>query len=509
MFGKMLLNSIPPATTGCATCVLGDGKIESGKLKNKMRPSMIAAISGSYYADISGNDEQQNNFGGSLPSMNLMSGLSLSGLPWINEGNGEIHTFCFNNCYETGINLISGIIIPMPSVDVIDIPSYSYNGFSAALQSRCAFGIGNAIKDTIIYVGDNEQNRPNYRSLDFVYIIQSGIGSDNTTVVQNGTVTTPNNEVPTVGGTFSLQNQIVQTGAIYRAYLKRESDPFPTFNINSYGFIDREYYWHQIAHTDDTPTQVEIEANENMFSRPLPVFLPSGFKAFSGEPFDFRFDIIGGDHISTSGDNNPKLSGEVVIYDTLEKSYITNDNDYNINFEILSNHTRDNDQQNGWRAKITGIIENITGSYIDRYKIKIYTEQTGVGIPFNKNSTTYIPLTIMKRQELYLPTIQSGSNTLTGVAVSYGNPVSFSLGIIGGNRSGHPHDPVSVPLVEINNSICGITNGLVHSNLTNTWTGTITTSIYANQAINSYNQYTYQITDGFSFNTGLFYVKVI
>ena len=465
MLGALTLEAVPSPSLSNNRCVLGNGLvIETDKLSGKLRPSILASITGDIYKDPTVNNNMGGGMGGGIPDIDLMPGLGLSILPKF-SGSAEVHQFMFSNCYESGVSLISGIIIPTPTVELTDPVSVSYSSQGLALATKCSFGTDNtqrAITD-------------NWRALQFKYKIYDIINQQY--YKNNGDIETdPSNEmsisttlaVPLNSVSFS--SPVLTSGTIFELTFNRNSDVFPTYKINSYGPIKRTYRWIQAAKTTQTPGPTGRMT--------YPLFTPVGFtelKPIINNLFIASGNIMGG-AIPKNTDTNwvggyqnypPFVTGQLVHRIDKSLAYDSNANPYNL---IAYNNGYIEDGL--WAASITGIVNGLTGTIFCNYDLKISTDENSLS-PMVVNSgftrethTTYLPVTLLNPLSFYsIPTISdkqsysSGSNTINLLAYT-GQKFELTFTLQGGDRPSSTVTDINAwatenaPTIELNHNIC-------------------------------------------------------
>ena len=451
--GSLILKSKPEPVLHNDSCILGTGQLvqkenQGGQagdyvLTGKMRPSMVATI-GDKYPKPETNVNQWNG----LPGLYLLSGVSLSTAPGFNEG--EIHEFFFSNCYESGSTYLSGVILPMPILEITDpgtVRPQTSDGKQLSFATRCAFG---AI--------DSQRAQPiNQRSLSAKYYVK--------TLETNEYIQAEGNPInyslssdyveyeldlddgfdvnaitPNVGGTPS--------GCVYHVHMWRESDKFPTFDPDSYDYMEYDLYW---VHDSRSYTSNNPDTSINQYSFPAtqPVYFGSGITVMSGVPFEIDGEIIGG---RTDGKaETPTITNLFVESSDLDTE-VLNINNVSYDIGLYENEKRAN---GAWYARIMGVIENLplSNSYLGRYVLKATIEENYTqDMNLEKTYTARIPVTILKPLSINIP--------VTNISVNYGSPWQLSFNVYGGNRPPVYYEDTinwvsnNTPTLEIDNDIC-------------------------------------------------------
>lgn len=435
MLGSTLLFTNPTTTLGCKTCIMGDGYVNaSNKLSGKMRPSMIASITGNYYPlQVYTNTNTYIDNG--PENLIKISGVNINPI----QNTGHIHELCFSNCYETGLVYLSGIIIPMPLLDITDPQTLTYNSQPVALATRCSFGTG------------SYRNSPtNYRTLSIQYYIKDLINNQYYNTDTSSFVSTPyvksisTSTSPTNVSSISFSAPTMSTGTVLQLFMYRDSDQFPTFNINSYDYLEYSSYWiHKASNENDA-------VSSGTYPGFVPIGFGSGLTIITGTAFNLYGQIIGG---NGTGSLTPSISGILTSSGSNIEILDSNSNSHNININLLSPAVR-----NGlWDVSLTGQIVGLTGSYLDNYDFIVGINENP-SAPYHKNTTTRIPVTFLKPLELDIPVTDTQSET--EIYVNYGTKWNLQFNIIGGNRpprywnSQNTWVNDNYPIIEIDNEIC-------------------------------------------------------
>jgi hypothetical protein len=452
--GSIILGAYPTPIISCKTCLLGDGYLDAtNKLAGTMKASAIATITGNYYP-YETYSSQNPYLPGGPQNISLISGLGM--IP-IND-TARVDEICFSNCYESGSIYLSGIIIPMPTLDITDPQSVTYNGQPVALATRCSFGSG-------AYRGDPV----NYRSLSVKYYVKDLINNRFYNVNTNGFTSSPvinsisTSPLPTNVNSISFSAPNIPTGTILQLYMYRESDNFPTFDIHSYDYLEHSSYWiHKALNQNDPITN-------NAYPGMIPVRFGSGLFISTGNPFNFNGQIIGG---NATGILAPSITGTLTLADTLIEVTGINNQPHNISLSLGSKVG-----DGLWDIAITGNIVGLTGSYLLDYDLVVNVTENS-GTLYGKNKNTILPITLLKPIELNIPNTSTQSST--EIYVNYGNRWNLTFNILGGDRPPRYWSDINSwvtthsPVIEIDNTICSYEKtSLSYNQATNEWSVTL------------------------------------
>lgn len=200
--------------------ILGCGKIldsTSDKNPNKgiigrVKPSIIATL-------------KQNGVFSSTENMPTGTGFLYS---YINI-SPEISVIQSTDCYETGYFRISGIVLPRPGLFAPDAPpnqnqhavNYTYSSSDESIGVR--FYYGNSIS-----LEDNLRNETvSYQIKDIV---------SNTGYILNNIVSNSDSTIKFLGYNYPA-------ASVFSLFLYRESDIFPTYDIQNIPYVENEYFW--------------------------------------------------------------------------------------------------------------------------------------------------------------------------------------------------------------------------------------------------------------------------
>jgi hypothetical protein len=450
LIGGIMLGAYPTPVVSCKTCILGGGYIDEGnKLGGIMKPSLIATMTGNYYPYTVYNGANEYLPQGP-PNLNLISGLQITPI----NNTGIISEICFSNCYESGSIYLSGVIIPMPTIDITDPQSVTYNGQPVALATRCSFGSGSYRGSPI-----------NYRSVNIQYYIKDiindryydpGSNSFSNSPVIGSIATSP---APTNVNSISFSAPSIATGTILQLYMYRNSDTFPTFDIHSYDYLENSTYWIHKASDDNDPV------SSGTYPGMAPIRFGSGLFMPTGDLFTFNGQIIGGNPTGTLA---PTVSGMLTIANTLTEVTGINNQPHNIGVSLGSKVG-----DGLWNISITGNIVGITGSYLDNYDLVVNTTENS-GIPYAKSRNTSIPVTLIKPMTLDIPITETQS--ANEIYVSYGNRWYLNFNIIGGDRPPRYWSDINkwvttyYPIIEIDGTICSYEKiSLLYNQNNNEW----------------------------------------
>ena len=447
---SLILNSYPVPNISCKTCLLGDGYIdEENKLGGTMKPSLIASMTGNYYSSTT-YDSVNPYFPQGPVNTNLINGLQIKPI----GSRGTVSEVCFSNCYESGSIYLSGIIIPMPTIDITDPQSVTYNGQPVALATRCSFGSGEYRGSAI-----------NYRSLGIQYYIKDIINNQyyniDTNVFSSSLVgkSISTSQSPTNVSSISFSAPSMATGTVLQLYMYRNSDKFPTFNINSYDYLEYSTYWiHKASNLNDPVAS-------GTYPGMIPISLGSGLILTTGNMFNIDCQIIGG---NATGTLSPTITGTFTLANTFIEVTGSNNQPHNIGI-LLGSKIGDG----LWRTSITGNIVGITGSYLNNYDFVITTTEHP-SIPYGKTQTTSIPVTLIKPIALDIPV--NGTQSENEIYVGYGNRWYLTFNILGGDRPPRYWSNINqwidshYPIIEINDTLCSYEKlALSYNQNTNEW----------------------------------------
>jgi len=459
----------PGSTMGCNTCLLGNGQLNGNKLSGKMRPSMIFNITGGYYPQQNYDSTNPCSVGeygyGGLPNLTLVSGVNIGLLPGFSVGEKE--EICLTNCYETGVCYMSGIVLPKPVLEITDAATYVYNSQQVALATRCSFG--NNVVD--------RNKKDNYRELSIKYYIKhlnSGLYWDNDedTFTSTKKFSSINTSSATSISSISYTAPFLSSGAIYELFMERESDKFPTFNVNSYQYISNYIHWIHRANDPITP------ASSNTYPGFMPINYGSGLIIQTGVPFYIPAQILGG-----SGNLQPSISGYLSLANQTEEVLDVNNLSHNLSISTSGAIVTDG----LWNIQITGNITGLVNPYLFDYDLRMGISEN-IASPFPKSTTNIIPVTFTKPLEL---TITSPGGTT--LSVGYSQQWQLSFNVSGGNRPPRYYTNTNQwtidnePIIEINGEICNYTIFSKSYNIiNNTWSFTLisTSTIISNTVLN-------------------------
>lgn len=456
LFNGVKIIANPSPAVGCNTCILGSGSLIDNKLVGKFRPSVIASISGNLY----GEQSTSTSFG-PLKNPIILSGVTISTLN--NFASPEIHEICYSNCYESGSVFISGIVLPMPSLDISDLQNTWNNRGNIALATRCAFT-------------DNYRDEAsNRRALEFKYTIQDILSqqyfndSSNTwgSPIVEKTKTPPN--------PINVNFPIVNSGTIYRIRMYRTSDKFPTYNPNSYDAMYYEaYIIHKASGENDEGPKVYPGLYPHSFghSGARTLFPSTGIKVMSGEPFFIPAKIIGGD-FQTSPMKDPTITSDFYVDNTGSIALDNNNNTH----RIAMNYSGYINPGIG-RVGITGLLTGLTGLFNQNYDLRVTIAENAL-LANPQTVSSNIPVTILVPLSLTVPTITNQQSS-TKIYVNPSSKWTLSFDINGGDR---PESFVvdknswvtnNLPVIEIDDNICGFDIlSLTYNQNTNIWSTTL------------------------------------
>lgn len=467
------LNAFPKPTIACNTCLLGDGELQQQtneqtgqttvSLVGKMRPSMIFNITGDLYPVPNYNSM---NPCGDIPSLILVSGVSGSLLPGFSQPEQE--EICYYNCYESGVSYISGIVLPTPVLELTDSQNVIYNDQGVALSIRCSFG------DTTA-----KRNIPaNYRVVDAKYYIQhlnSGLywnNSNNTFVTEQTYSTITTSASPAEIESIGYAAPVLSSGAIYRIFIERESDEFPTTKVDSYPYTSSEYFWIHKA----GPEFGDVD------ELTYPGFLPVGFGSGLFIPIEQLFSISG---LILGGHEN-NLAPSLTSYLTLqgeETEVLDSSNDSH----MIDTDLKNNITNGRWNVEITGLITDLSNSYLLNYDYNIQIVEN-IGSAYPKTTLNKIPVTFIKT-----PIELTVTSTNFDPTLPFGSKWQMSFNVVGGNRPPRYHNNINAwisgarPIIEINGEICNY--DIVNYNYNqggDTWSFTLSSRniVTSNQTLN-------------------------
>lgn len=467
------LKSLPKASVGCNKCLLGDGELqvntneETGQttvaLIGKMRPSMIFNITGDYYPLP---DYNSYNPCGEISNLNLISGVSIQTLPGFTAGEQE--EICYYNCYESGVAYISGIVLPKPVLEITDPETIVYNEQPISLAVRCSFG------DTT----DKRNNSQNYRALDINYYIQhlnSGLYWNNnnsaryfSTTLAYSSITTSDSADSTTSILYNATT--LSSGAIYKIVIERESDEFPTTKAASYPYMFNEYYWIHRANGESGPV------TDVTYPGFMPIGFGTGLFVPTGQEFVISGQILGGEANALMPTINSYLS---LQGETTELLNIY-DEPHMIGVDLKNN------VENGrWNIEITGLILDLTNSYLNNYDFNIEIQESA-GSSYPKTTLNILPITFVN------PSPKITINN-PAVVLPYGSTWQIDFDVEGGNRPPRYFDNIdawisgAMPIIEINNEICNYNiNSYSYDRDNGVWSFVITSRniVTSNQQLN-------------------------
>lgn len=206
--------------------ILGCGKIYQGEtdgIIGRIKPSVIATF---------------KNGGIFSSSENMPTG---TGLLYSYINNAPLISVVQSiNCYETGYFRISGIVLPKPGLFSPDAPpnqnqhpvDYTYSSSDESIGVR-------------LYYGNSVSIQENLRNETILYRIQdiiSNTGSLTNTIQSN------------TNDTIKFSGYQHPAASIFSLFLYRESDIFPTYDIQSIPYVENEYFWiHKSGDYDSSP----------------------------------------------------------------------------------------------------------------------------------------------------------------------------------------------------------------------------------------------------------------
>jgi hypothetical protein len=200
------------------TCLLGAGRaIYNQSVPGSTNRGLLGLLVPSYQASLTG----------SQPFSMSDSTLSNLVLSRVNNEVNIISTVSWSDCWQTGNLYISGIILPKITAEIVDPPPaqdyyFSFNGVRFALATKLAFG-DNATQRLI---PENERNGTlRYQLLDLM----------SNTILQQGTVG--------AGSSFDTNILSRASGTVYKINIIKDSDVFPTYNVNALPGAENSYIW--------------------------------------------------------------------------------------------------------------------------------------------------------------------------------------------------------------------------------------------------------------------------
>lgn len=245
--------------------ILGCGKIfesEDGNgIIGRVKPSIVATL-------------KQNGIFSSTENMPTGIGLSYG---YIN-GSPEISLVQSTNCYETGYFRISGIVLPKLEIFAPDAPP--------TINESSPFNFTHENSDESIgirsYYGSTYSATENRRSSTIIYNIADIIS--NTGYISNNIISNSDTTIKFVGVNYA-------SASVFSLFLYRESDIFPTYDIQSIPYAENEYFW---IHKSGSPTATPTDSS-------FPPIIITGVKnpinCMSGQNIlilNYPFKAIGG-----------------------------------------------------------------------------------------------------------------------------------------------------------------------------------------------------------------------
>ena len=214
------------------TCLLGGGRaltdLSSATPSNNR--GLLGLLVPSYAAKLTG----------SLPFATSDYRLTKLRLDSLNNPVDTNYTVSWSDCWQTGNLYISGIVLPKITAEIVDPPPaqdyyFSFNGVRFALATKLSFG-DNATQRLI---PENERNGTlQYELLD----IMSG------TILQKGSVS--------AGSSFDTNTLSRTSGTVYKLNIRKDSDAFPTYNVNALPGAQNSYIW---PHKGDNLLTIPIQ----------------------------------------------------------------------------------------------------------------------------------------------------------------------------------------------------------------------------------------------------------
>lgn len=208
--------------------ILGCGKIYQGEtdgIIGRIKPSVIATF---------------KNGGIFSSNENMPTGTGLS-YSYINN-SPLISVVQSISCYETGYFRISGIAVPKPILRATDPPPQGDIDFTYNYNTE---NIGIELLYDNVYSDENRRAKTiNYILKDIIYYQYTDIGTKETST----TTTTP-----TISFNISPTAPNQGTGTVYSLFLYKESDIFPTYDIQNIPYVENEYFWIHKGGESDTP----------------------------------------------------------------------------------------------------------------------------------------------------------------------------------------------------------------------------------------------------------------
>jgi hypothetical protein len=214
-----------------------DNFFAAGNIKNNTTACLLGAGRASYDQSIPNNTQRgllgllvpshQASLTGSQPFSQSDSKLSNLVLNRINNQVNIVSAVSWSDCWQTGNLYISGIVLPKITVEIVDPPPaqdyyFSFNGVRFALATKLAFG-DNATQRLI---PENERyGSLRYELLDLM----------SNSILQQGSVG--------AGSSFDTNILSRASGTIYKINIIKDSDTFPTYNVNALPGAENSYIW--------------------------------------------------------------------------------------------------------------------------------------------------------------------------------------------------------------------------------------------------------------------------
>lgn len=212
-------------------CLLGGGRVMYNQaVQNSTKRGLLGLLVPSHKASLTGSQPFRT-------SDSKLDNLIISS---INNNINTISTVSWSDCWQTGNLYISGIVLPKITAEIVDPPPaqdyyFSFNGVRFALATKLAFG-DNATQRLI---PENERaGTLKYQLIDLM----------SNTTIQQGSVS--------AGSSFDTNILSRLSGTVYKINLVKDSDVFPTYNVNALPGAENSYIWpHKGDNLLTIPTQ--------------------------------------------------------------------------------------------------------------------------------------------------------------------------------------------------------------------------------------------------------------